>query len=152
MIKCPALPSHLARATRLCHELCNFVAWRVWRAAEQCVMAARPQLRQLVIGRSHSSFWRTTIATMVAVVSTVSGSAAAMEEAPKLLWLWTVMQLWDSCSHCIDTLRVLVEAVQAWSIEYQEVVYDVVESAINAVSDTRALANFLARALSQTAA
>ena len=50
------------------------------------------------------------------------------------------------CSHFIDTLRAVVEAVQAWSIEYQEVVYDVVESAINAVSDTRALANFLARA------
>ena len=83
---------------------------------------------------------------MVAVVSTDSGSAAAMEEAPKLLWLWTVMQPWDSCSHFIDTLRAVVEAVQAWSIEYQEVVYDVVESAINAVSDTRALANFLARA------
>ena len=40
MFKCPAVPNHLARATRLCHELCNFVAWRVWRAAEQCVMAA----------------------------------------------------------------------------------------------------------------
>ena len=53
-----------------------------------------------------------------------------MEEAPKILWLWTVMQPWDSCSHFIDTLRALVEAVQAWSIEYQEAVYEVVESAM----------------------
>ena len=62
---------------------------------------------------------------------------------------------WDSCSHFVDTLRASVEAVQAWSIECQEAVDDVVDkqvSAINAASDTRPLANFLARALPQTAA
>ena len=91
---------------------------------------------------------------MVAVVSTVSGSAATTEDAPKLLWLWTVMEPWDSCSHFVDALRASLETVQACSIECQEVVDDVVDkqvSSVNAVSDTRASANFRARALSQTA-